>query len=161
MRTPIRRALTGTALACAAGAMAFATTTPASALSWYSVNEHSVTTWHCTAELVGHVAQTGEGSRVTTYYDASETITSGQYYQVGDGPQCDGYFQTSTNGGRTWQWTDDSAGFTGRYKTASTAWYNDNSPVIARACLQEFYWGWTQGVGWRYYQSGLRCTAAW
>ena len=162
MRTKIRRALTGTALACAVGASTLAMTPSASALSWHSQVEHSVTTWHCTAQLVAHIAQTGSGSHVTTYYDASETIKSGKYYQASDGPQCDGYFQTSTNGGKTWKWVDDSLYLFGANQSSSTQqWYADNAPTIARACMQEVYEYWTRAGGYQTYESGVRCTAAW
>jgi hypothetical protein len=162
MLTNIRRTLTAGALACAVGASTLAMSGSASALTWHSSVKHTVSTWHCTASLVGHNAQTGSGPHVTNYYAASETLTTHQYYQsVTEGPECGGFFQTSTDGGRTWDWIYTTDYLRGAYKTTSTPWYTDDAPKLARACVEEWYTYWVRGQGDISYTSGVRCSAAW
>jgi hypothetical protein len=162
MRTKLRRSLTGAALACAVGTSALAMTDSASADgNWRASVKHTVTTWHCKAQLIGEVAQSGSGPHVTTIYAVRGQLSSGKYYQTSFGPDCSAYIQLSKNGGKSWYRPDTPASIHGANQSVSTFMADDNAPLIGRVCISEQYSYWPSSDSYQTYKSGTRCTAGW
>ncbi|WP_042380037.1 hypothetical protein [Streptacidiphilus melanogenes] len=153
MRTLMRRAVTTAATFTLAGAALAGAVAPASASANGAVPWSSISTWHCKATLWAHHSG--------TWFGASYTLNSYTAYQSHISEYtCVGFLKFSNDGGRHWSSAEAVNYLYGPHKHTASGTYNDSS-LVSKACVEEWYQWWTPSSGWQGYDSDQRCTPAW
>ena len=156
MLTTTRRRVAGAALSSSAllallavPATAQAAAKPAAAVTWRSTVMGTVSTWHCSAELIAHVASNNK-------FDASGQMTVHSASQFAGHGDCD--YQVLANSVPV-LWRPDIGfnWFSSGSRTYTSGWVADNGATTVKVCLSENY----SAPHYAAYHSGLRCTRSW
>ncbi len=147
-RLPRRTALTVVA-AAAVGAV-FLPTAPASAAAttWKSTVMGTVSTWHCSAELIAHVGSNGR-------LDASGQMSVHSAAQFAGHGSCN--YQVVVSGTPDFRPTVGFNWFSSSTRTYTSGWFADNGSTTVQVCLDETY----AAPHYATYHSGSRCTRSW